>query len=292
VRAGCFALLSLGLFPAGLEAQDTTPTGASATSTSRTSVVLFPAGDIFPVYIADPYRPNNVLDQRFYTRTEIPETASPQTALSAGGRFGVLRIEPLSPSGRAWQVSLEAGLDVLFDAQHKLDSIGWDGNYGLSVTTAAGGPLSLRFALLHLSAHLGDEYQDRTGRRRLNYTREELAIGGAWRLGPRSRAYGEFGVAYKMRSDTQAPWRFQGGLEHQGEPRLLRKQFAWYAAADISSLQERDWRLDSAFEGGLVKWTNSRAYRIGVGYHNGRSTLGEFTQASESWVSLFLKIDM
>ena len=283
--------LLLALSPAGVEAQDTSPAGTSTTS-SRTSVILFPAGDIFPVYIADPHRPNNLLEERFYTHMEIPEAENPRTALAAGGRFGMLRIEPSSRSGRAWQVSLEAGLDVLFDAQNRLDSIGWDGNYGLSVTTAAGGPLSFRFALLHLSAHLGDEYQDRTGRIRINYTREELALGAGWRLGPRSRAYGEFGVAYIERLGTHEPWRLQWGFEHQGEPRFLGQQLAWYAAADFSSLQERGWRLDSAVETGLVKWTNSRAYRIGIGYHNGRPTLGEFTQVSESLVSLFLKIDM
>jgi len=91
---------------------------------------------------------------------------------------------------------------------------------------------------------------------------------------------------------THEPWRLQWGLEHQGEPRFLRQQFAWYAATDFSSLQERGWGLDSAVETGLVKWTNNRAYRIGIAYYNGRPTLGEFTQVSESLVSLFLKIDM
>jgi hypothetical protein len=145
---------------------------------------------------------------------------------------------------------------------------------------------------MHVSAHLGDEYQDRTGRQRINYTREEFALGAAWRLARRSRAYGEIGVAYITRSEIQEPLRLQGGIEHEGAPRFLRNQFAWYAAADFSSLQERDWRLDSALEGGLVKWTNGRAYRIGIGYLNGRPTLGEFAQVSEGFVSLFLKIDM
>jgi hypothetical protein len=145
---------------------------------------------------------------------------------------------------------------------------------------------------MHLSAHLGDEYQDRTGRRRLNYTREEFALGTAWRLGLRSRAYGEIGIAYITRSEIQEPLRVETGFEHEWAPRFLRHQFAWYAAADFSSLQERGWRLDTSLEGGLVTWANSRAYRVGIGYLNGRPTLGEFSQASESIVSLFLKIDM
>ena len=57
-------------------------------------------------------------------------------------------------------------------------------------------------------------------------------------------------------------------------------------------MQERGWRLETAIEAGLVKWTNARAYRVGVNYVDGRPTLGEFYDFSESYLGLFLKIDM
>ena len=71
----------------------------------------------------------------------------------------MLRFGPARPEGRAWQVSIEAGFDALFDSGNRLDVVGWDGNYGLTVTTASSSPLALKIALLHVSAHLGDEYQ-------------------------------------------------------------------------------------------------------------------------------------
>ena len=191
---------------------------------------------------------------------------------------------------RAWQVSIDGGLDAVFDGQHRLDGIGWDGNYGLSVTTASSSPWSFRFALQHLSAHLGDEYQERTGRQRRNYTREEIAVAAVRRLGPRSRAYGEIGGAYVTRAEIQDPWRLQAGIEHEGVRRFLWNEFTWYAAADFQSMQERGWRIDAAIEAGLVKWTNARAYRIGASYVDGRPTLGEFYDLTERYFALFLKM--
>ena len=212
----------LGLVQAGVRAQEAGPP-----QTGRRQFVLFPAGDIVPVYVADPQRPNNVLEQRFHTHTEIDDSAGLRTALAAGGRFGVLKIHPPTREGRAWQVSLDGGLDALFDGKHRLDGIGWDGNYGLSVTTASSSPWSFRFALQHLSAHLGDEYQERTGRQRLNYTREEIAVAALRRLGPRSRAYGEIGGAYVTGAEIQDPWRLQAGIEHEGARRVLSNEFTW-----------------------------------------------------------------
>ena len=114
----------------------------------------------------------------------------------------------------------------------------------------------------------------------------------ARRVGSRSRAYVEIAGAYITRAEFQAPWRLQAGIEHEGTRRLFRDQFTWYAAADLQSLQERDFRVDTAVEAGLVAWRNRRAYRIGAAFLDGRPTLGEFSTLSESFFSLFLKIDM
>ena len=277
----------LSLVPAGVRAQE-----AGAPQPARRQFVLFPAGDLVAVYVADPHRPNTVVEERFYTHTETDDTAGLRTALAAGGRYGILRIDPPTREGRAWQVSIDGGLDAVFDGQHRLDGIGWDGNYGLSVTTASSNPWSFRFALQHLSAHLGDEYQERTGRQRRNYTREEIAVAAVRRLGPRSRAYGEIGGAYVTRAEIQDPWRLQAGIEHEGARRFLWNEFTWYAAGDFQSMQERGWRIDPAIEAGLVKWTNGRAYRIGASYADGRPTLGEFYDLTERYFALFLKVDI
>lgn len=266
------------------------PTAWAAGSTR--TIRLFPSGEIYPVYVADPHRTTNAVVSSFYTRTRIPDTSSPRTFLAGGGHFGILRIEPPASGGRFWQVSIDAGLDAIFDSQFKNDAVGWDGNYGLTVTTATStSPLAYRIAVLHVSAHLGDEYQDRTETSRINYTREELALGVSWRFRPRWRAYGEVGVAYIMRSGGQEPWRWQSGVEYEARPTVFGGRMAWYGAADFSALEERGWRLDTSLQGGLVTRSGGRAYRLFAQWYDGRVTLGQFTRYSEASLSLGFKID-
>jgi hypothetical protein len=257
------------------------------------SIELFPAGDLFPVYAADPHRPTNLLAVAFYSTTEIPETSSPRTALSAGGRFGILRVDSATPAGWSWQISLDAGLDGVFDSQYSNDGIGWDGNYGLTVTTTKrASRLAFKLAMLHVSAHLGDEYGERTRAARLNYTREELAVAAAWRPRPHARVYAEFGAAYLMRSDDQHRMRWQMGGEYERPPTLFAGRMAWYGAVDLSLLAERDWRLDTSLQGGLVTRNNGRTYRLYAQWYDGRPTLGQFTAYSEAALSFGLKVDL
>jgi hypothetical protein len=260
-------------------------------SSATRTIELFPPADVYPVYVADPHRPTNLVANNFYTTTRIPTARSPRVVLAGGGRFGILKFAPAADTGRSWQISLEAGFDALFDSQNKLDGLGWDGNYGVMVTTAAGA-LGLKFAVLHSSAHLGDEYADRTGIERVNYTREELAVGVSWLLRPSLRVYGEAGVAYTMRSEQQEPWRLQAGVEYERRPTLFGSRMAWYAAADLSTLQERGFRLDNALEGGLVTRNGSRAYRLFIQFYDGRPTLAQFTRYPETSLGLGFKVDL
>jgi hypothetical protein len=255
-------------------------------------VQLFPPGDIYPVYVADPHRPTNAIKESFYSRGRVPDTSSPRTSLAAGGRIGMVRVGNRTSGGRFWQLSLDAGLDAMFDAQFKNDAIGWDGNYGLTVTTATTtSPLAFKVALLHMSAHLGDEYEERTNIPRINYTREEVAVGLAWRFSHRWRAYGEVGDAYTMRSDGQDRWRWQAGIEYEAPPGVFAGRMAWYGATDFSAFEERDWRLDTAVEGGLLTRSSGHAYRLFALWYDGRVPLGQFTRYSEASLSFGLKMD-
>jgi hypothetical protein len=253
-------------------------------------MTLFPSGDVYPVYVADPHRPTNVIAESAIIGSGIPDTDSPLTRLGAGGRFGMLRIGPATSDGRSWQVSIEAGFDAVFDSQNRLDAVGWDGNYGLTVTTASSRRLALKIAVLHVSAHVGDEHQARTGRTRINYTREELAVGAVWRWSPRWLTYGETGWGYRRGNELLEPWRVQSGLEYVSRPGGQR--FAWYGAADVSAMQERDWRVDVTVDAGIVTRGIGRTSRIFLEWHDGRPTVNEFFLDSTQSLSLGLKIDL
>jgi opacity protein-like surface antigen len=282
-RTGLAGLALLLALPAAAQDPVAPPSGKR--------FVLFPAGDIFPVYVADPHRPGNAAMVHFYTRTAIFDSSDTRTGLKAGGRFGVFRTDPATPGGRSWQVSLDAGLDAQFDSYQKLDNIGWDGNYGLTLTTASGSRWSFKLGLLHLSGHVGDEYAERVGRERIDYSREEVALGVAYRLGRGWRAYAEGGVAYKQLTEEQAPWRAEGGIEWESRPKLLGGTFAWYAAVDFSATQERDWRLDTAVQAGVASKGPGGTWRLGVEYYDGRVPLGEFFQDTEARFTLGIWVD-
>jgi hypothetical protein len=67
---------------------------------------------------------------------------------------------------------------------------------------------------------------------------------------------------------------------------------AWYGAADLSLLQERDWRLDTSIQGGLVTRSGGRTYRLFAQWYDGRPPLGQFTSYSEASLSVGLKLDL
>ena len=194
--------------------------------------------------------------------------------------------------GRAWQASIEAGFDALFDSHHRLDVVGWDGNYGLTVTTASSSRLALKIALLHVSAHVGDEYQTRTGRERINYTREELSLGVAWRWSPRWRVYGETGAAYHRGDPALEPGACSRGSSTESGPGPCGQRFACFAAVDVSTMQERNWRVDVTADVGIVMQGVGRTSRIFLEWHDGRPTANEFFRDSVSSLSLGLKIDL
>ncbi len=261
---------------------------AAAEAEGGREIVVFPADNLYPLYIADPHSPASGILIQSFTSTGIEQAGDQRVFLKLGGRFGLLRWQPRKPGGRAWQLNLDAGLDAQFDIDNSLDNIGWDGNFGLSATTARqGGTVAWKLGILHTSAHIGDEWIERTGRERIGYTRTEALGGISARLTPRWRTYFEAGWGYDLNSDEMEPGRLQAGLDYRAPGRFWAGIGGWYAAVDLSSWEERDWRLDAGLQGGLIL-SGGRTWRVGVQYWDGRVPLGEFFQHTESNFTLGL----
>jgi hypothetical protein len=291
-QAACGTLL-IALAASGASAQTAAAPQpeAAATLQSGGRITLFPSSDLFGVYVADPDRPTNTISFRFYDQNVIPETRTPRAALGAGGRFGILRINSARAGGRSWQVNIDAGLDALFDMQNREDAIGWDGSYGMSITTASGGPFAFKFGIVHTSGHIGDEYEERTGAARVNYTRQEVALGVSRRFGTAWRLYGETGIAYYTGGPDLKPYRLEMGAEFESRRRLFRDSFSWYGAGDFSLWEERDWRLDTSIQGGIVTRSEGRAYRFGMAFNDGRPPVSEFFRFTEASMTFGFWID-
>ena len=290
-RVALAALLALAfaVTPAAAQVDSVVP-GKLSFSGGR--LELFPGTDVFAPYLADPHRPTNSAGVQYYTSTGIDSASSQRSWLAAGGRFGLLRVNPRTPGGRYWQLSIEAGLDAGYDLGNDLDNLGYDGNYGFTFTTAGAGPLEGKLGILHTSSHVGDEWTRETGRQRIGYTREEITLGLAGRISGRLRLYGEGGYAYHQNSELQRPWRAQAGGEAEWPGTVAGGLLGFYAAADFQTWEERDWRLDSVVETGLLAHSGTRRWRFGVRYSDGRGPLGEYFQDTERWFTVGLWVDL
>jgi hypothetical protein len=260
---------------------------------SASPVFLFPEQLLYPPYVADPHRNCFGVQYLHFTDVGISDAGNSRFGLKAGGRFGLMRFGTQGQTDRGWQLDVEGGLNAQFDVDYDLDAIGWEGKYGLMLSTKQSDALAVKLGINHISSHVGDEYAERTGRLRIGYTRHELVWGMSYAITARWRAYVEAGWGYDLKNDIlQEPGRVQTGLEYEGPRTMLGGSSAWYAAVDAASWQERDWRVDVTVQSGIVVHRRSRTWRIGVEYHNGRPTLGEFFRDSEEYISAGLWIDV
>jgi hypothetical protein len=256
--------------------------------------VISPALDLYPAYIANPRRPTMSIRRLAVSDSEIPEAGDTRYMLDLGGRWNFLGIYPAGQPDRGFQLGIEAAFLGQFDADHSLDNIGWDGVWGLLLVWANGQGFAAKLSAEHDSSHVGDEYAERTGRKRINYTRAEWVGGLSYTFLNYFRLYGEGGYAYDLRNeDLQEPWRFEGGLEFQDANRFWKSRLGYYAGIDVVAAEELDWQADITVQAGIVLAAKrlARTHRIGIEYRDGRSLIGEFFQAEESYWAFGLWVD-
>jgi len=257
-------------------------------------VMFFPAGALYPPYAADVHRIGFGVQWLNFTDTSIPDSGNSRVGIRVGGRFGIVRFHSEEQDGRPWQFDVEGGFNAQFDADHSTDNLGWDGRYGLKLTTTTtAAALAFKFGIMHDSSHVGDEYAERTGRRRIGYTRHELALGASWYPVGGFRAYTEGAWGYELSNkELQKPGRGQVGIEYESPSAMGKGGMGWYAAADLSAMEERDWRQDYSVQAGHIIHAGDRTWRFGIEWYNGRPPLGEFFSYTERYLGLGITIDL
>ncbi len=258
-------------------------------------LALFPSGHVYDPYIADPIRPGFSLIKMSVMDSDIPDAGKSRYNFMLGGQYGLLKLRNSDFPDMAIQLDIYGSFLGQFDIDNSTDNIGWDGYYGVMLTWTDGHGLSLKLAKQHDSSHVGDEYEERTGRRRIGYTREEVVFGLSYRFPELFRTYAETGYATDLRnSDLQKPWRVKGGLEFEDKDRFFNGRLGYYAAVDLTSTEETDWDTGVTVQAGIVLPVRHafQTVRFGPIYHNGRSLIGEFFQDREEWWGLGLWIDM
>jgi hypothetical protein len=202
-------------------------------------------------------------------------------------------MHPSEEPDRGWQLDFEGGFIGQFDIEHSLDNIGWDGHYGLMVTYKPSPGFGFRFGSLHDSAHLGDEYHERTGRERIGYTREEWVAGVSWKPALHWHLYGEGGYAPEVKA-FQDKLRLQAGMEYLGRTEWIKGSNGWYAALDLRAYEESDWNPRVTAQIGLLIPTGfgTNKYRLAMEIGVGRSVLGEFFANDETYIALGWYLDL
>lgn len=253
-----------------------------------------PGSQLYPGYFADPMAPKSALNAVRYSDSDISEAGGKRYVFRIGGRLGLLRVYPKGAPERGVQFNLHGTFLGMFDRSHSLDNIGWDGLYGLDVSWRTASEMALKLGFNHVSSHLGDEYAERTGRRRIGYTREELAAGISLPLKEHVRAYAEAGWGVELRNEFQDKWRVQAGLEYKNEAGLWGGRMGYYAAVDITSFEESDWNPDATLQTGVLVPVaySDRCFRIGMEFRDGRSVLGEFSRDNETYWAWGIWIDL
>jgi hypothetical protein len=224
--------------------------------------------------------------------TSLDNNLSRQTVDTAIGlTAGLLRFTP--PESH-FAVQLD-GFAVVFSRFSQWDKlVGVDYRAGLPVTFRHG-PWHAKVGYEHTSSHLGDDVAAQTGRRPVEYVRDEL-VGGIGRrmLGDRLRAYGQaaWGFHQIVQGDPP-PFRFDVGLEG-----FWRYATGWcgapFAAVNVGFDGAVDYDAAVTVQVGWHWRDPTRrlsSARVFGEFYSGRSPYGQFFQIREQFYSFGLSID-
>ncbi|MBC2709554.1 MAG: DUF1207 domain-containing protein [Desulfosarcina sp.] len=239
---------------------------------------LDPDDQPYPDYVADPRRPRMHVGIGV-ANSDIPETSSGRVMLDLGTRYTLFKIQT-DPSGiNEFSLDIEGGLFTQFDPGNGLDNIGWDGRYGIFAVWDWSDKVVARAGYRHISAHLGDEYIENTGRQRINYARADLAFGLGYFLSDEILIYVEPSWACSMGNEArQKPWAVEGGLQYQEPHNMWNGSTAFYAAAHVRAFEETSWDPGVSAQVGfhITRDQRSSNLRLGLEGYIGRAILGEF----------------
>ncbi|MCW8985849.1 MAG: DUF1207 domain-containing protein, partial [Thermoanaerobaculales bacterium] len=248
--------------------------------------VWFPANDFYPRYIADPLRPQNALTIQWLSDTEMVETGAQRFGLRLGGSFGIRRWHPEGEPDKGWQLSFEGGFAGQFDITWSWDNTGWDGFYGLYLSRMISPKFGFRVGSQHDSSHIGDEYSERTGIKRIHYTREEALIGAVWNYRPTTTFYSELGWGNGLRGGMT--FRLEAGAQFVSAQNYWKGRASHFAAIDFRTYEETDWSARLTVQAGywIPVGDRSSVHRVAIEWGTGRSVMGQFLWEKETWFAI------
>jgi hypothetical protein len=210
-----------------------------------------------------------------------------------GGRVGLLRYgtcDAIYPQG--WQLDVEAAAIVRLTLDEIRDFETADYRVGVPLTYGIDN-WQFKFAVYHLSSHLGDEFAIANPGSlddRINYVRDALVVGASYYPHPAWRVYSE--AAYAVNVDGGAePWEFQFGTE-LSRPGPTGLHGTPFLAVNGHVREEHNFGGDvSAQTGWLWRGQEGEVMRMGVHYFNGKSSQYQTFDDSEQQIGFGLWYD-
>lgn len=231
---------------------------------------------------------------QFTIRDSTDAAFDVQATAALGGTLPLLRLGNWPGGGAVLggEVAVFARFRIEYPSR---DAVGTDWFVGV--------PLELRrydwsgrVAIMHRSAHLGDEFITASGAQRIEFGHESVELMAARRFGA-ARIYG--GGAWIFRSNTAFEMRRRGLGQHDRFELQAGADGEWplggtgrvYAGLDVQAAERTDWQTEIAAVAGAGAHANGRAIRLLARFHHGVSPLGEFFLTDERFVSLELEIE-
>jgi hypothetical protein len=193
---------------------------------------------------------------------------------TVGGRVGVIRYgntQQIFPQG--WQLDVEAAAMLRMTLDEIRDFETADYRVGIPLTYGIDN-WQYKFAVYHLSSHLGDEFiiaHPGSLADRINYVRDSLVFGASVYPVPAVRLYGEAGWCFNTDGGAE-PWEFQFGTE-MSKPGPTGFQGSPFVAINAHLREEVDFGGDITAQTGWL-WRNEsgQVARFGLHYFNGKSS--------------------
>lgn len=178
----------------------------------------------------------------------------------------------------------------LDDSKSALISNDWQVGFNVHADLAA---WELDFQVYHESSHLGDEYIKRFQARRIDWTREVVALWVGYRVGG-FRFIGSAGAVPVDELDL-SPWLGSAGIDYRG----TRVRFIGISAHPIGGIfaegaSATDWRISTsaklglAFPGGRV----GKELRLSLIGHDGLSTQRQFYRSSSRYIGMEIEFQL
>jgi len=205
--------------------------------------------------------------------------------ITLGGRVGMLRYgtqDSAFPEG--WQLDVEGAVFPRLDMERNRDLVSADFRAGFPLTVRQG-RWEGKFSYYHLSSHLGDEFLETFSATRINYVRDALVLGVAFRPNADVRLYTEAGWAFYTKGGSR-PWEFQFGIDYSPAEQLGLFPAPFFAV-NGRIRQEVDFGGNFTVQTGC-QWRGQSGHllRLGMHYFNGKTDQYQFFNQHEEQIGL------